>query len=193
MLKPKKTAVLFAIVSIALMAMVRERSSSGAPASHTGAPGEKTCATAGCHDDNAINSGTAALAIDMGTIAQYTPNKTYPIKVRITDPGVNRFGFQIVALKSTDNTNIGTFELVDNKQTQIVRNQYELSERRYVTYTFEGTDAIYNGMGEWIVNWIAPTSNMGAVTFYASAVSGNDDGIDKGDHVYTSAKTITGE
>lgn len=193
MLKPKKIAVLFSIVSITLMAMVRERSSSGAPASHTGAPGEKTCATAGCHDDNTINSGTASLNIDMGATTQYTPGKTYPVKIRITDPGVNRFGFQIVALKNTDNSNIGIFELVDKKQTQMVHNKYELSDRQYITYTFEGTDAIYDGTGEWVVNWIAPTADVGAVTFYAAAVSGNDDGIDKGDHVYTSVKTITNQ
>ncbi len=41
-----------------------ERSSSGAPASHTGAPGEKTCATSGCHDDHLINSGKASLCLN---------------------------------------------------------------------------------------------------------------------------------
>ena len=186
MIKPKHIVVSLSIaMSIAIMAMIPEKSSSGAPASHTGAPGEATCATTGCHDDNSVNSGKAQLTIDMGTAMNYEPGHTYPITIRITEPSVERFGFQILALKNDDNSIIGTFQLTDAKRTQFIKNQYDLQSREYVTYTFNGTDAVSTGVGEWTVNWKAPSSNVGPITFYASGVSANDDETDRGDYVHT--------
>jgi hypothetical protein len=60
-----------------------------------------------------------------------------------------------------------------------------------VTYTFNGTDAISKGIGEWIVNWTAPADLKTPVTFYVAGVSANDDMSDKGDKVYTKQLTIT--
>ncbi len=194
MLRSRRSILITSIIaSVIFMAMMPEGSSSGAPASHTGAPGEQTCATIGCHDDNTINSGTASLAIDMSGVTQYVANQTYPVKIEITDPNITRFGFELVALTNSDSSNIGTFHITDAQRTQPVQNQYQLFGRRYVTYTFDGTDAVTTGNGEWTVNWTAPSANAGPVTFYAAAVSANDDMTDKGDHVYTSAKTITGQ
>jgi len=177
-------------VPFLIMAKMPEASSSGAPASHTGAPGETTCATIGCHDDNSVNSGKAKLTIDMGQAVNYKPGHTYAVTIRITEPDVERFGFQIVALKNGDNSNIGTFELTDIKRTQYIKNQYDLFTREYVTYTFYGTDAVSSGVGEWTVNWKAPATNVGPITFYASGVSANDDETDKGDHVYTQSRIV---
>ena len=191
MLKPKHLVVTLCLAtSVAIMAMMPERSSSGAPASHTGAPGEPSCSTAGCHDDNSVNAGTASLTIDAGTMTKYAPGQTYPIKVRITDPSVTRFGFQILALANSNNSNIGTFQITDSQRTQMVQNESKLLDRRYVTYTFNGTDAVSDGTGEWTVNWKAPSSNVGPITFYASGVSANDNETDKGDHVYTTNVVI---
>jgi len=167
------------------MAMVPERSSSGAPAGHTGAPGEGSCATMGCHDDNSTNSGNASLSIDMGSITNYVPGQTYPIKVRMTESAVERFGFQLAALVNGDTSNAGTFQITDAVRTQITQSQYQFQSREYVTYTYNGTDALSTGMSEWTVNWKAPSANKGPVTFYASGVSANDDASDKGDYVYT--------
>jgi hypothetical protein len=192
MMKSKHLVVALSIaVSIAIMAMMPEKSSSGAPASHTGAPNEATCATIGCHDDNSVNTGKAKLTINMGSAVNYEPGKTYPITVRITEPSVERFGFQILALKNSDSSNIGTFQLTDIKRTQFIKNQYSLLSREYVTYTFYGTDAISSGVGEWTVNWTAPSTNVGPVTFYASGVSANDDETDKGDYVFTTKSVIS--
>jgi Reeler domain len=191
MMKPKHIVMSLSIaVSIAIMAMMPDKSSSGGPASHTGAPGEETCASIGCHDDNSVNSGQAKLTIDMGTVSNYEPGHTYPITVKITESSVTRFGFQILALKNDDNSNIGTFQLTDPKRTQFIKNQYTLQNREYVTYTFNGTDAVSPGVGEWTINWKAPSTNVGPITFYASGVSANDDENDKGDYVYTTHSVI---
>jgi hypothetical protein len=171
--------------AMVLLAMVNGPSSSGAPASHTGAPGEQTCATAGCHDDNGINTGTAKLTLDAGGITNYVPGKTYTIKVRIEDPDKVRFGFQILALSANSNENIGKFKITDAVRTQFMPNFHALQDREYVTYTFAGTDAVSPGVGEWSVNWKAPETAMGPVVFYAAAVSANDNENDKGDFSYT--------
>lgn len=191
MLKPKHLVMgLFAATFVAITAMTPEASSSGAPASHTGAPGEASCATGGCHDDNSINSGNAILNIDMGGITKYTPGQTYPVKVHISESAINRFGFQLLALKNSDTSNVGTFQLTDGLRTQLTKNQYKLFSREYVTYTFDGTDPVSSGVGEWTVNWKAPSSNVGPITFYAGGVSADDDATDKGDHVYTTNTVI---
>ncbi|TAL63428.1 MAG: hypothetical protein EPN85_00135 [Bacteroidetes bacterium] len=172
-------------IPLFLMAKLPEKSSAGAPAAHTGAPGEGNCGTIGCHDDNSTNSGNAILNVDMNAINNYIPGKIYPINIRITEPSVERFGFQLVALVNSDTSNAGNFLLTDVVRTQLVKSQYQFQNREYVTYTYDGTDAVNTGLGEWTVNWKAPVTNQGAITFYASAVSANDDESDKGDHVYT--------
>lgn len=189
----KKTITLMTFAAIILIAFAATpgRSSSGAPPSHTGAPEEKTCATSGCHDDNPINNGSAAISIEVGNgITKYIAGQTYPIKVRITDEHKQRFGFQITAMNSKTKVNLGSFEIVDSIRTQTVKNAYELKDREYITYTFNGTDAVSSGVGEWIVNWKAPTNSAEPVTFYVGAVSANDDMSDKGDKVYTKSVTI---
>jgi hypothetical protein len=192
-MKKKIVLSLAVIVPVFIMAFA-ERSSTGAPASHTGAPGEQTCATSGCHDDNTLNSGVAKLTIDIGSggITKYVAGQTYPIKVSIADAGVSRFGFQIVALDQSTG-NAGTFTITDQVRTQFMKNQHELADRSYITYTFSGTDATPSGTAEWTVNWTAPATTSGNITFYAAAVSANDDGTDKGDVVYTTNNTLTNQ
>lgn len=184
----KTTLVKFGslLVATLLLSATIRKSSSGAPASHTGAPGEKTCATSGCHDDNSVNSGSAQIDLQLGE-SQTTvlPGHTYALKIKITDPGVNRFGFQLLALETKTNRDLGNFIISDSTRTQLVVNPHELKDRKYITYTFNGTDAINNGYGEWIINWAAPQDLRKPVTFYLAAVSGNDDMSDKGDMVYT--------
>lgn len=188
-MRKKGIIVLVALLPVFLAAFTIERSSSGAPSSHTGAPGEQTCATSGCHDDNVANTGTASIKIDLGTATNYVAGKKYTIKVSVSDNNVNRFGFQLVALNN-QSMNVGTFVITDQARTQIMKNDHNFKDRDYVTYTFNGTDATSSGMSEWMVDWIAPSSSSGPVTFYAAGVSANDDMSDKGDYTYTTSKVL---
>ena len=179
------------LLAIVIIAASPERSSSGAPGAHTGAPGEQTCATSGCHDDNSVNSGKASLSIEVGSsVSNYVPGKTYAVKVSISEKDVKRFGFQLLALNNATSSSVGTFQISDAGRTQLVKNTQAFSDREYVTYSFNGTDASSEGMSEWIVNWTAPATNLGPVTFYVAGVSANDDMTDKEDHVYTSSKVL---
>ncbi len=105
---------LFLIVAAMLVSATIRKSSSGAPASHTGAPSEKTCATAGCHDDTTPNIGTAQVSLEFGNNEkEFIPGHTYPIKVKISDSKVTRFGFQILALENKSQRDMGTFQITD--------------------------------------------------------------------------------
>jgi hypothetical protein len=172
-----------------LMAMAKGPSSSGAPPAHTAAPGEKTCATVGCHDDNGINEGTAKVGFSIGSASNYVPKKTYPITISIADFEINRFGFQAVAISELTGKSLGTIIITDPERTQLA-NTNEFPDREYITYGFGGTDAVTPGHGEWKFNWKAPSQNLGPVRFYVSAVSANDNENDKGDFVYTSSWLI---
>ncbi|HET6225608.1 MAG TPA: choice-of-anchor V domain-containing protein [Bacteroidia bacterium] len=181
-----------ALLPIFIMAKMPESLSFGAPVSSTGAPDEATCTKSGCHDDNPLNKGNATLNVKIGdNITKYIPGKTYPITIRIAENGVNRFGFQAVALKDNDHLNAGTMLITDEARTQIVSNEITLQDRMYVTYTYPGTDPLVPGVGEWTMNWTAPQQNAGPVTLYVASVSANDDHSDKGDHVYTTSLTLS--
>ena len=162
----KKVLVLIIItLPVFIMAKMPEILSFGAPVSSSGAPGEVTCATSGCHDNFSVNSGNANLAFSIGNnISEYIPGQTYPVIVTISEPGVNRFGFQFVALKNNDSLNAGDLVITDAAMTQIITNQIELTDRKYITYTYQGTVPFSPGMGQWTFNWTAPLQNAGPVS-----------------------------
>ena len=165
--------------------------SNGAPAASTGAPDEKHCATSGCHSDFPINSGTAELSFFIeNNITQYEAGKTYPITVSISNPGTVRFGFQVVALKNSDNSNAGTIKLLETQRTQITDGYGTMSDRKYITYTYAGTNAFSPGLGKWTFEWTAPETNAEDITFYVASISANNDGTDAGDYAYTKKITL---
>lgn len=191
-MKPSSLIAASALLLFLFAAATINRSSSGAPASHTGAPGEQTCAAAGCHDDNRVNRGSAKISLDIsGDATSADSGRTYDVKVRIVDAHVKRFGFQLVALDARTDSVAGHFVITDSLRTQIVTNMYKLKDRSYVTYTFAGTDAIKDGIGEWTMKWKAPVRPSNDVTFYLAAVSANDDMSDKGDKVYTGRYSLS--
>lgn len=159
--------------------------SNGAPAASTGAPDERHCSNSGCHSDYAPNTGTAQLAVLLANgITQYEPGKTYPVTITITNPDVVRFGFQAVALNE-NNKNSGTVRITDEARTQIVPGYGNMADRKYATYTYDGTNAVSVGLGKWSFEWTAPASNEGDISLYVAAVSANNDGTDAGDYSYS--------
>ncbi len=180
--------VLFVVFTGAIL----NPASSGAPASSTGAPGDHTCAVAGCHDDATVNKGTAISTIDIdGGIGTYEPGKTYTITVSIRDMKSKRFGYQMVALDE-NMKNAGTFIVTCEDRTQVLKNYNELLDRDYATYTYAGTEPFADGIGKWEIQWKAPATNIGKITFYCATASANNDGTDKGDEIYTLKTELTG-
>ena len=165
--------------------------SNGAPAGSTGAPDEQTCAKSGCHSDAALNSGQALLSLDFDeTTAEYEPGKTYNITVSLAQNGINRFGYQMLALRNSDNTNTGEFIVTDSTRTQIFEGYNLFADRYYMTYKYAGTEPYGTGLGLWNFQWTAPATDEGAITLYLAAVAANNDGTDVGDTVYTNSLTL---
>ena len=154
-------------------------------ASHSGAPGEVSCT--GCHSGSS-NSGLGSINYLIGNgTTNYSPNELYTIQFSMEEEDVNQFGFQTVALKTSDNSNAGTFSLVDEENTRLMSGM----GRTYVGHTVCGADADPEGFQQWIFNWLAPDSDVGDVKFYLSSLATNHNHSTTGDHTYTQVITLS--
>lgn len=174
--------------SLLITSGVNDITSNAAPLGSTGAPGENTCARSTCHAGSNINSGTGLLAVDFGSEV-YEPNEVYNITVSLQQAEIHRFGYQLLALNS-NNESAGTFLITDSLRTQTQAGTGAYEGRNYITYKYAGTGPYSNGVGEWSFQWKAPAVYEGDITFYAAAVAANNDGTDAGDSVYTKQLTV---
>ena len=152
-------------------------SSSQPPTGHTGAPGQQTCATSGCHTGN-LNTGSGSVEL-LNAPASYVPGTTYTMQIRVNLAGQNRAGFQLVALNST-NQQAGTFTLVSSANTAI----QTTGGKQYLSHNNASSN------NTWSFNWIAPATNVGAIQFYFAGNAANSDGNTSGDFIYTGTKTL---
>lgn len=167
------TRFLFLVGLLVYLALLGNRS--GAPAGRTGAPGESTCGTSSCHNVT-DNAGSATIGLSFGAGAMtYTPGETHTIAISIDGAqNTGRNGFEIVALDAQD-ANVGTWVLSgDDKRTRSANN------RDYVTQTNNGS-----GQSAWEIDWTAPETDAGKVTFYLAYNDANDNGGRTGDDIYT--------
>jgi hypothetical protein len=146
---------------------------------HTGAPGETSCS--GCHAGT-DNSGTANITFSIaGGVTQYTPGQVYSVTVSITQTGIDKMGFSCLALKNSNNTTIGNFQLTDAIRTRT----YVDGARNYVSHKPCAADVISSGFNEWTFNWQAPLTNEGNITLYLGALTTNHNHATTGDFPYT--------
>jgi hypothetical protein len=153
---------------------------------HTGAPGELTCATTGCHP-GPPNSGPGQFTIE-GPSA-YTPGQTYVVTVRhtTTDTSRKRWGFQFTALDSSNNK-AGDLQITSST-TQILTGGPG-GNRQYIEHSFTGTFEGQTGGASWSFNWVAPATDIGPITFYAAGNQANDDHSNTGDQIYTTSASL---
>ena len=153
--------------------------SDGPPAGFTGAPGEQTCTA--CHV-GPIGGGTFTI---MQQPANYVPGQTYQIIVRHVNANQSqhRWGFQLTALAGT--TMAGTFSNAAGGLTQLVGGV----GRDYIEHTSLGTFNGQLGGAQWVINWTAPPTNVGQITFYAAGNQANGDGTSSGDRIITATAT----
>ncbi len=191
------TVLLCAIV-IVLAPSIPERALATTPtppAARTGAPGEATCNN--CHSGDSGNASFILTTVP-ALITEYVPGQTYNIALGLEDPGLVRWGFEVTALKDSDNSMAGTFTtLIDTHVTT-----KSSGGRTYACHTTNGAtssgdpnDGTWWGTPDgpvaWAFQWTAPPQGSGSVTFYASGVSANGDGDDTGDNGYSGQMTLT--
>ncbi len=131
---------------------------------YTGAPGDGVCAQ--CHGGS-NPSFNGNITID-GVPTTITAGQIYQITVTVSNPNgnANRAGFQMVALTST-NTNAG--DMTNPSAASVVKTS---ATKKYFGHSpavpFTGSNDI-----TWTVDWTAPSSGTGDITFYGGAILGN--------------------
>ncbi len=173
----KKTLLLTAMLCVYAILInnsyVYTRSGTPPPA-RTGAPGQNTCASAGCHS-GAANAGNGS--VDISFVGEeYALGETYDMKVVVNESG-SRFGFEMVALDENGN-NAGAFITSSGNGVQ----------------TSGGLDYIGHrnapNSNEFNFQWTAPTEDVGTISFYVAGMAANGNGSTSGDLVYTNSLDI---
>ena len=147
------------------------------PNNRTGAPGHNNCAQ--CHTSS---GGDGSVGLSISGAGSYQPGQLYSLMVRVEDPGQNRFGFSMASRDTDNNTqDVGTWSAGSaDTQTHAAGAQIgHLSAPVAVdSHTFT-------------VNWTAPATGVGDVTFYISSVAANNNGGNgSGDFAYHGTLTI---
>lgn len=161
------------VLTVVVLGTVCVGYSGGPPVGKTGAPGESTCRD--CHDDFALNSGSAAFSI---TAPPAATSGSLSLQVAFTGSNTPRHGFQITARDSSGNP-AGTWSLPAPLLTQA-------NGPDHVNHRLAGTT-----MTNWPVDWSPPSSLAnGPLTFYAAGNEANGNGNDDGDFIYTTTTKV---
>ncbi len=158
-------------------------------AAHSGAPGEVNCS--GCHSGSP-NTGPGNVTYQIGSgTGYYSPGETINFLLNMEQDGVNQFGFQTVALRSSNNSNAGEFNITDTYNTRLIEDDHNGSDRIYVGHTVCGADTETPGSIQYAFNWQAPTADIGDIKIYLSALATNHSHSTWGDNTYTQIITLS--
>ncbi|MBI4851603.1 MAG: hypothetical protein HY819_07400 [Acidobacteria bacterium] len=156
--------------------------SSGPVAGRTGAPGELTCVD--CHDSFELNRGPGRVDI-LDLPKTYSPGQKIKVRVSVQQNNQKAWGFQLTALDKQEKA-VGQFVISDPVNTQLITD----NNRFYVEHTKDGSKSNQPRSMEWTFDWIAPSSDQGPVTFYASGNAADSNGNSEGDFIYTTSAQI---
>lgn len=162
---------------------------SNGKAGSSGAPGEGNCTQ--CHTGNQLNNGQGSVSIVVGGgVNQYTPGQTYSVQVNINRPGALKFGLCLSALQS-NGSNAGTLVPTNTNENQILTQAIQGNTRNYMTHKSGG--AVANDSKTFTFDWVAPTTDIGTVTFYCAANTANNNGATSGDFIYSTSIALSPE
>ncbi len=188
----KRTIRIFKFAAIAAVPITLFAFSTGPPIKRTGAPvddGGRTCTA--CHTSFALNDGTGG---SVAIIASpYQPGVKQTITVRVNHPTAIRFGFQLTARPTSDETKeAGTFAESDLVQVRCdptgnapCNGALEFAEHRQIA-----TGAGQPGPRQFTIEWTPPATDVGPVVFYAAGNAANNSGSPSGDHIYNTKLII---
>ena len=157
------------------------------------APGDSTTSCTQCHGGKLNPAGGSVKLVPAN--ASYTPGETQAITITITDPIQKAWGFELTARDPT-NGQAGNFENA-SPATQVIcitgspksvgkacsgGSTLQWAEHTLAGY-LEGRGKV--GSFSFTMNWTAPATDIGKVTFYVSANAGNGTGVANQGHIYT--------
>jgi len=162
---------------------------------NTGAPGDQTLSNGeprtciSCHGGggigvdlqiNILNQDGSALANN-----EYTPGTTYDMEVTIaptSGPTPSAYGFQMVALTDADEQEVNTWA---NPSSNVEIAFASNTGRTYVEQTNSSSTNVFS------MEWTAPASGNGNVTFYSCGNGVNDNNGTSGDGAACSTLTLS--
>lgn len=124
------------------------------------------CGVSSCHGGG--NFGTAVsmelLDANQENVTEYVPGEQYRLIISIAAQGAQNYGFQAVALLDGGNEGAGEFGEA-GAGTQITN----IDNREYFEHNSPSTSSSFE------IDWVAPETGSGDITFYAAgnAVNGN--------------------
>lgn len=154
------------------------------PTGRTGAPGESTCAAAGCHSGPPQATTLANLGILSNppqAFTEYNPGQVYNLFFNISglnnpNAATQKRGFSITCVDSSASaTGAGTFGVTNASLTTLL----SAGSKQYLGHnTADAT-------GSFGFTWTAPAAGTGTVSFYTIVNASNNNGNTLGDAVYT--------
>ena len=151
----------------------------GSPGGKTGSPTDAASCT-GCH--YAGNGNGASISTNIPS-SGYVPNQVYTITAEVNQIGINKFGFEITAEEENfGSIKTGSFLVTNSAETQFTNSSAA------ITHKAGGTSG--NNSKTWSMNWEAPNTGTGSVTFYGSFIGANGDNQNTGDTYHTSTETV---
>lgn len=179
------TLIFIAIAGLVVADILNEQGQAVA----TGSPGEFDCTS--CHTGNSVNSGTGSITISSPNMPnwQYVPGQVYQIDVTVAQTGAPLFGFGFEALRTSNNTNGGTFQITNAASTFLKTGFVNGSNRTNVVHKKNG--GLSNDLHTFSFNWTAPATNIGNIIFYSAGNAANNQGDTLGDFIYKTQQLIT--
>jgi hypothetical protein len=101
----------------------------------------------------------------------------------INQSGINKFGFEITAEKNSGNTKTGSFLVTNSAEMKFVNNNTA------ITHKSGGTSG--NDSRTWAMDWEAPNTGTGDVTFYGAFIAANGNGNNMGDTYHSTNLTVS--
>lgn len=136
------------------------------------------CTHSGCHGTYALNSGNGS--VTLSGPSDYYPGESYTITVTVaqSSPPPSRYGFEAIALRTSNNTVAGSYTPGTGNKLRTI------SGRSYIEHNF-----VSNTSGTWTFTWNAPT-DASQVRFYVGGLAANGNSASSGDYAYSSTTTI---
>ena len=189
-----KNHTIYTLFTLALSAFLFQSNSqgraNGAGTGNTGAPGDANTTCITCHGTS------AAIQVDLGIEASddagnpvtsaYTPGENYTIKVSLnaTVGSPSAYGFQMVSLNGELNVDADAINDWVNPSDNARIVDLASTNRTYVEH--KGPSPT----NEFTVEWKAPETGSGTVTFYACGNGVNQNGSTSGDNAACNQFTL---
>lgn len=185
----KKNSILAAVIMGSIFCISLDILDDNGKAGKTGSPGETTCNTSGCHTGNAVNETGGSVTIDCPTMTnwKYVTGQTYTVNVTVERSGINLFGLGFEALTPAG-ANAGSFVITNTTQNTTKSANISGTLRTSVVHKLNGGAS--SNSHTFSFNWVAPSSDIGPVTFYVAGNAANANGSDTGDFIYTASQVV---